>query len=263
MASRIAQTGKGKHAQDNRARAHVRPGATSAGAIGLGRRQLRGPAVGRRGGSGAGHPGHRVAKFKLREDGTALLFKVNVSDIENWLRHTSTAVPSESTARSASPCSVRLRQAVPWTGRWPRERSPPPTPATPAGGPTWPRCSPQSRVATPKPTCTPTTEWRHRILGRGTSPAGRFAARSGSDCTSGSWKSPSTCGSSTSATRTGAPGGRSASPRRHESMVWLRSDQRAVVREGAGDVGAAADLAVDALERVGRGQPGQWSLGKP
>src|SRR5918995_1068090 len=49
---------------------------------------------------------------------------------------------------------------------------------TGAGGPTWGRSLPRSRAVTRTSTCTPTTEWRRRTLARGTSQAGRSAARS-------------------------------------------------------------------------------------
>ena len=42
-----------------------------------------------------------VAMFKLREDGAALGFKVNVANIDKCSRPTSTVVPSGSTARLA------------------------------------------------------------------------------------------------------------------------------------------------------------------
>src|SRR5918994_798987 len=89
--------------------------------------------------------------------------------------------PSGTTVRSASPCSVGRQREPPSAARWPRERSPPLTPATHAAGPTLPRSSPRSRVATPTSTCTPTTAWIRPTPVPGTSPAGRSAAKSGSD----------------------------------------------------------------------------------
>jgi hypothetical protein len=112
-------------------------------------------------------PASGVAKFKLREDGTALLFKVNVSDIENVVAaHIHCAAVGVN-----GPVGVTLflaPPAVPWRGRWLRERSPPRTPATPAGGSIWRRswqrwkAGPHGLVAyllTPAPTGEAVVGW--------------------------------------------------------------------------------------------------------
>jgi hypothetical protein len=127
-----------------------------------------------------------VATFKLREDGAALRFKVNVANIDNpFAAHIHCGAVGVN-----GPVGVTLFMGapagVPSTGRWPRAPSPPRTPATPAAGPTWRRCWPRWAVAPPTSTCTPTTGWSRPTPGLGTFPAGRSAARSGSTLRQGS-----------------------------------------------------------------------------
>jgi len=52
-------------------------------AIGPGRRQPRGHAVGRPGGPGTRHPGRRRGDLQARADGTALRFKLNLANLDN------------------------------------------------------------------------------------------------------------------------------------------------------------------------------------
>src|SRR6266496_6004446 len=73
---------EGKYAQDS-ARSRLRVGAARDGAIRRGRRQLRRESLRRSGGSGAGHPGRGCGDVQARADGAALLFKVNVANIDN------------------------------------------------------------------------------------------------------------------------------------------------------------------------------------
>jgi hypothetical protein len=53
-----------------------------------------------------------VATFKLREDGTALLYKINVANIDNVAAAHIHAPPLASTARLASRCSAGQSREV-------------------------------------------------------------------------------------------------------------------------------------------------------
>src|SRR5687767_10560704 len=82
--SRIAQTGRGKHMR----RMIVLVLTFALGLLALGPSASAGdnfvaPLSGAQEVPARVTPATGVAKFKLREDGTALLFKVNVTDIEN------------------------------------------------------------------------------------------------------------------------------------------------------------------------------------
>ncbi len=128
-----------------------------------------------------------VATFKLREDGTALQFKVNVANIDNVVAshihcgavgvngpvgvtlfgEPAGGGPVNGTLAEGTITAPDAGNACGWTDL----------------GPTSRRCWPQWPAAPPTSTCTPTTAWRRRTPARGTSPAGRSAARSASNPT--------------------------------------------------------------------------------
>ena len=141
-------------------------------------------------------PATGVAKFKLREDGTALLFKVNVSDIEN-------AVAAHIHCGAVGvngPVGVTLFGGAPAGGAVEGTLAEGTITAADPGnacgwtdlasvlaaiesGNTYVNVHTNDGVAPPTP-------------GLGTSPAGRFAARSGRDCHKRQLEEPSTGGSS-------------------------------------------------------------------
>ena len=119
-----------------------------------------------------------VATFKLRQDGAALAFKVNVANIENpFMAHIHCGAVGIN-----GPIGVTLFMGAPAAGRVNGTLAEGTitalTPATPAAGPTWRRCWPPSKAAAPTSTCTPTTGWTRPTPAPGTSPAARFAAKS-------------------------------------------------------------------------------------
>jgi hypothetical protein len=122
-----------------------------------------------------------VATFKLREDGAALRFKVNVANLDN-------AVAAHIHCGAVGvngPVGVTLFMGAPAgggvNGTLAEGTITAPDPATGPAGSTWRRCWPRSAAAPPTSTCTPTTGWRRQTVAPGTSPAGRSAARFGSN----------------------------------------------------------------------------------
>jgi hypothetical protein len=120
-----------------------------------------------------------VAKFKLREDGAALRFKVNVANIDNTVAaHIHCAAVGVN-----GPVGVTLFMASPAgdvTNGTLAEGTI--TPPDPGNGCAWANMAavlPGCRPATPTSTCTPTTGYHRPTPGPGTSPAVRSAARSG------------------------------------------------------------------------------------